>query len=77
MCWANIILEKNAHDLNINKFFGCFFAYETRNVQISALNDSKYISLFIKERNDFNVISIYTLELLERIYIQEYFIKNM
>jgi gamma-aminobutyric acid type B receptor len=27
--------------------FGCFFAYETRNVTISALNDSKYIGMSV------------------------------
>ncbi len=27
--------------------FGCFFAYETRNVTISALNDSKYIGISV------------------------------
>ena len=29
------------------KLFGCFFAYETRNVTISALNDSKYIGISV------------------------------
>lgn len=45
------ILPKSKYSLiliaKLSKLFGCFFAYETRHVSISALNDSQYIGISV------------------------------
>lgn len=42
-----IKVEEKRFYFPIKKLFGCFFAYETRHVSISALNDSQYIGISV------------------------------
>ena len=42
----NFFMQRLRHTYRILQAFGCFLAWETRNVNIPALNDSKYIGKF-------------------------------